>query len=76
MCVATGSDHVLYLELVRLQFAFSRSGSERRHISADGCQSFGVCVKHYGCDEAAGCAHCYAQVHHVIPGRIKASQHG
>ncbi len=57
------------LELVRLQFALSRFGGERRHIGADGSQSFDVGVKHDGRDEAAGCAHRYTQVHHMIPGK-------
>lgn len=60
-----------YLELVRLQFAVSRFGSESRHIGADGSQSFGVGVKHDGRDEAVGCAHCYTQVHHMIPAKIR-----
>ena len=65
----------LYLELVWLQFAFSRFGSESRHIGADGSQSFGVGVEDYGCDEAVGCAHCYTHVHHMIPGKVKRSQY-
>lgn len=71
----TGSEYVSYLELMWLQFAVSCFGSECRHVGADGCQSFGVGVKHYGRDETVGCAHCYAQVHHMIPGKIQTSQY-
>lgn len=56
-----------HLELVRLQFAFSGSGGERRHVAADGGQSFGVSVEHDGCDQAVGCAHCHTHVHHMVP---------
>lgn len=57
-----------HLELVRLQFALSRSGGERRHVTADGSQAFGVSVEHDGGDKAVGGAHCHAHVHHVVPG--------
>lgn len=60
-----------YLELVRLQFAVSCFASESRHIWADGGQSFDVGVKHYGRDEATGCAHGHTHIHHVIPGKHK-----
>lgn len=56
-----------HLELVRLQFALSCSGGERRHVAADGGQSFGVSVEHDGGDEAVGGAHCHTHVHHVVP---------
>lgn len=61
---------MLYLELMRLQFAISCFGSESRDVGADGGESFDVGVEDYGRDEAAGCAHSYTQVHHVIPGHI------
>lgn len=68
--------NVLYLELMRLQFALSRFGSKSRHIGADGNQSFGVGIKNYGCDQTTGCAHCYTHVHHMVPGKIKTYQYG
>lgn len=52
---------------MRLQFAVPRSGGERRHVAADGGQSFGVSVEHDGGDEAVGRAHGDAHVHHVVP---------
>lgn len=58
-----------YLELMWLQFAISGFGSQGRYIGADGCQSFGVGVKHYGRDQAVGCTHCYTHVHHMISGK-------
>lgn len=63
------SDDVLYLEFVRLQLAFSCFGSEGRYIGANGDQSFGVSVKHYGCDQAVGCTHCHTDIHHMIPAK-------
>ena len=66
--VPKGSAHVLHLELVWLQFSFSRFGGERWHIGADGHKSFGVCVKHDGRDKAVGCAHCYTYIHYMVPG--------
>ena len=66
---------VLYLELVWLQFAFSRFGSKGRNIGADGGQSFGVGIKHDGCDQTVGCAHCYTDVHHMVPGDKKINRY-
>lgn len=64
----------MYLEFMRLQFAVPGFGSESRHIGADASQAFCVGVKHYGCDETVGCAHCDAHVHHMVPGGNSYSQ--
>lgn len=62
---------MMYLELMWLQFAISGFGSQGGYIGADGCQSFGVGVKYYGRDQAVGCTHCYAHVHHMISEKKK-----
>lgn len=63
------SDDALYLKLVRLQLAFSCFGSEGRYIGADGNESFGVSIEHYGCDQSIGCTHCHTHIHHMIPAK-------
>jgi len=61
---------------VRLQFSSPRFGGERRHVGADGGQSFDVGVEDDGRDEAVGRAHRDAQVHHVVPGDSLSQRRG
>lgn len=63
-----GSGDGLYLELVRLQFAFSCFGGQSWDIRADGWESFGVGIKHDRRNEAIGCTNGYAHVDHMVPG--------